>query len=157
MSLLSSALWTRTRKNLERPALPHEGMNTIPLGVRIAALVLRAVFMGILVVLVVRVSSPLNETIWSAYDTPGDLGLFWDRLRVFGCCTAFSRCPRTPRHIGLGFTSAFSLPPRVSMCYRLLVTVSSSAAKSERDEFNKPRVLFIGRSGRNDANYVFFH
>ncbi len=73
MSLLSSALWTRTRNNLERPALPHEGMNTIPLGVRIAALVLRAVFMGILVVLVVRVSSPLNETIWSAYDTLGDL------------------------------------------------------------------------------------
>jgi hypothetical protein len=72
MSLLSSALWTRTRNNLERPALPHD-MNTIPLGVRIAALVLRAVFMGILVVLVVRVSSPLNETIWSAYETRGDL------------------------------------------------------------------------------------
>jgi hypothetical protein len=58
---------------LERPASPHEGIHAIPLGLRIAALVLRAVFIGILIVLVARVSSPLNETIWSVYETPGDL------------------------------------------------------------------------------------
>ena len=73
MSLISSALWTRTRQGLGRHASPHEGIHAIPLGLRIGALVLRAVFIGILIVLVARVSSPQSETIWSAYDTPGDL------------------------------------------------------------------------------------
>jgi hypothetical protein len=45
----------------------------VPLYLRIAGLVLRTLLIGIFVVLVARVSSPLNETIWSAYDTPGDL------------------------------------------------------------------------------------
>ena len=40
---------------------------------RISALTLRAAFISILVVLTIRVSSPQNETIWSAYETPGDL------------------------------------------------------------------------------------
>ena len=73
MSPISSALWTRTRQSLKRPASPHEEIRAIPLGLRIAALILRAVFIGILIVLVARVSSPQSETIWSAYDTPGDL------------------------------------------------------------------------------------
>ena len=51
----------------------NEGMTTVALGVRIAGLVLRTLFIGIFVVLVARVSLPLNETLWSAYDTPGDL------------------------------------------------------------------------------------
>ena len=50
-----------------------ESMITVPLGLRIIALALRAAFVGVLIVLVARVSSPLNETIWTAYDTPGDL------------------------------------------------------------------------------------
>ena len=45
----------------------------VPLRLRIAGLVLRTLFIGIFMVLVARVSLPLNETIWSAYDTPGDL------------------------------------------------------------------------------------
>jgi len=48
-------------------------VNTTPVGLRIVALALRAVFVGLLILLVARVSSPLNETIWSAYETPGDL------------------------------------------------------------------------------------
>jgi hypothetical protein len=73
MPPISSVNWTRTKKSPERPASPHEGIHAIPLGVRIAALVLRALLIGVLIVLVARVSSPQNETIWSAYDTPGDL------------------------------------------------------------------------------------
>ena len=73
MPPISSVHWTRTKKSPESPASPHEGILAIPLGVRIAALVLRALLIGILIVLVARVSSPQNETIWSAYDTPGDL------------------------------------------------------------------------------------
>ena len=34
---------------------------------------LRALFIAALLVVTVRVSSPQSETIWSAYETPGDL------------------------------------------------------------------------------------
>jgi hypothetical protein len=40
---------------------------------RILAIVLRALFIGALVVITVRVSSPQSETIWSIYETLGDL------------------------------------------------------------------------------------
>jgi len=49
------------------------GAQKPPVLVRIAALILRAVFLGALVVLAIRVSAPQSETIWSAYETPGDL------------------------------------------------------------------------------------
>lgn len=41
--------------------------------VRIAGIVLRALFISILIAVTVRVSSPQTETIWSVYETPGDL------------------------------------------------------------------------------------
>jgi TRAP-type C4-dicarboxylate transport system permease small subunit len=41
--------------------------------VRIAGMILRALFIGILIVVTARVASPQNETFWSAYETPGDL------------------------------------------------------------------------------------
>ncbi|WP_154072991.1 hypothetical protein [Bradyrhizobium erythrophlei] len=34
---------------------------------------LRALFIGILIVVTARVASPQNESFWSAYETPGDL------------------------------------------------------------------------------------
>jgi hypothetical protein len=37
------------------------------------AMVLRAVFMLTLLAVIVRVSLPQSESIWSAYETPGDL------------------------------------------------------------------------------------
>jgi hypothetical protein len=40
---------------------------------RITAIVLRSLSIGVLVVLTWRVSSPQSETIWTAYETPGDL------------------------------------------------------------------------------------
>ena len=45
----------------------------VPTAIRIAGLILRAVFLCTLVVVVIRVSAPQSETIWSAYETPGDL------------------------------------------------------------------------------------
>jgi hypothetical protein len=41
--------------------------------VRIAAMILRALFIGILIVVTARVASPQSESVWSAYETPGDL------------------------------------------------------------------------------------
>lgn len=40
---------------------------------RIASVVFRAVFIVSLLVVTVRVSLPQNESIWTAYDSPGDL------------------------------------------------------------------------------------
>jgi len=51
----------------------NEELTRVQRSSRISARTLRAAFIGILVVLTMRVSSPQNETIWSAYETPGDL------------------------------------------------------------------------------------
>ena len=45
----------------------------VPALVRIVGLLLRAVFLVALVVVAIRVSAPQSETVWSAYETPGDL------------------------------------------------------------------------------------
>ena len=43
------------------------------MGLRILAIVLRALFIGALIVVTVRVSSPQSESLASVYETPGDL------------------------------------------------------------------------------------
>jgi hypothetical protein len=40
---------------------------------RILATTLRALFLGALIVVIARVSSPQSETIWTVYETPEDL------------------------------------------------------------------------------------
>jgi hypothetical protein len=45
----------------------------LPRGVRVAGIVIRALFIGILIVVTARVASPQTERFWSAYETPGDL------------------------------------------------------------------------------------
>jgi len=45
----------------------------IPTWLQVSGTVLRAVFIACLIVIVLRVSMPQNETILTAYDTPGDL------------------------------------------------------------------------------------
>lgn len=44
-----------------------------PFGVRVLGTILRIAFIALLLVVTVRVSLPQNETIWTVYDTPGDL------------------------------------------------------------------------------------
>jgi hypothetical protein len=64
---------------------PHVGTppSTIPMGLRVLAMALRALFIAALVVVTVRVSSPQSETFASVYETPGDL----IRLALgFGVC-----------------------------------------------------------------------
>jgi hypothetical protein len=46
---------------------------TIPVGLRISAIVLRALFIGALVAVTLRVSSPQSESFASVHETPGDL------------------------------------------------------------------------------------
>jgi hypothetical protein len=45
----------------------------ISLRLRIAAIFLRALFVGTLLVVTARVSIPQSETIWSVWETPGDV------------------------------------------------------------------------------------
>lgn len=57
-----------------RPSALNQGQShQISVGMRVAGATLRAVFIACLLVITVRVSMPQNETIWMAYDTPGDL------------------------------------------------------------------------------------
>jgi len=46
-------------------------------GLRITATLLRTAFIFVLMALVMRVAQPQSETIWSAYETPGDLIRLW--------------------------------------------------------------------------------
>jgi hypothetical protein len=61
----------------ERPRLDPHGVgkpaSRVQLALRILALTLRALFLGALIVIVARVSSPQSETIWTAHETPEDL------------------------------------------------------------------------------------
>src|SRR5262245_35264471 len=58
------------RESLPGTKSPAAG---ISIGMRIAGIFLRALFIGTLLVVVARVSFPQSESIWSVYETPGDL------------------------------------------------------------------------------------
>lgn len=45
----------------------------VPVWLQVSGAVLRVVFIACLIVITLRVSMPQSETIWTAYDTPGDL------------------------------------------------------------------------------------
>jgi len=59
--------------NLENPSKAKLPASEISKALRIAAIVLRTIFICTLLVLTLRASMPQNETIWTAYDTPADL------------------------------------------------------------------------------------
>ena len=46
-------------------------------GLRITAVLFRTAFIFVLMALVMRVAQPQSETIWTAYETPGDLIRLW--------------------------------------------------------------------------------
>ena len=59
--------------NLEHPPEAKPSTGDVSHALRIAALVLRTLFVVLLLALMLRVSMPQSETIWTAYDTPADL------------------------------------------------------------------------------------
>ena len=69
----TSAAMVTPSPTAPKPAAPPKGSS----GLRIAAILFRTAFILIMVVLVLRVSQPQSETIWSAYETPGDLVRLW--------------------------------------------------------------------------------
>jgi hypothetical protein len=58
---------------MEAPPEARPDRSKVPVLVRAAGLILRAVFLCTLIAIAIRVSAPQSETIWSAYETPGDL------------------------------------------------------------------------------------
>jgi hypothetical protein len=82
--------WARRASSFE----PSE----VPPWLQIAGAVLRAVFIACLIVITLRVSLPQNETIWTAYDTPGDLIRIALGLAVCGwIAVQLFRAPRDAR------------------------------------------------------------
>ena len=59
------------RAHIPEPANPSA--STIPVGLRVTGSVLRCVFIACLLAITVLVALPQNESIWTAYETPGDL------------------------------------------------------------------------------------
>lgn len=89
----------------------------IPTGLRIAGTILRAAFIACLLLITVRVSLPQNETIWTAYDTPGDfvrlaLGFavcLWIAIEVF-------RVPKDPKAYRTWFYLGLAAVPFALIC-----------------------------------------
>jgi TRAP-type C4-dicarboxylate transport system permease small subunit len=59
--------------NLENSPRSDLPASDVSAWVRIVATILRTIFIGLLVVLTFRVAMPQSETLWTIYDTPGDL------------------------------------------------------------------------------------
>jgi hypothetical protein len=51
----------------------ESSISTVSSGLRVAGTLLRTVFIVAMLVVTARVALPQNETIWTAYETPGDL------------------------------------------------------------------------------------
>ena len=65
-------------------------------GLRILAMFLRALVFGALVAMIVHVSSPQSEAIWTIYDTPRDLIMLALGFAVcLGIVIRFFRFPKT--------------------------------------------------------------
>jgi hypothetical protein len=69
-----------TKREAASPQGPFEAApdaqvtnRTVSPGLKLAGTVFRTLFMCLLLVVIVLVSKPQSETIWSAYETPGDL------------------------------------------------------------------------------------
>lgn len=87
---------------------PKARVSNIPSGMHLAGSVLRVLFIACLLAITVRVAMPQNETIWTVYDTPGDLirlvlGLAvcaWVSVQVFNMPTD-ARSHRTWVYFGM--------------------------------------------------------
>jgi hypothetical protein len=70
MSSKSTKEGSRQRASSPGAEVPAAHVSVL---LRIAGFLLHALFIGILLAVTVRVSAPQSESIWSAYETPGDL------------------------------------------------------------------------------------
>ena len=57
----------------DSPNVRTPSVSDVPTRLRWTGIVLRTVFIGLLMVLILRVSQPQSKTVWSAYETTGEL------------------------------------------------------------------------------------
>ena len=80
----------------QHPPNDETEIAAIPKGLRILAMFLRALVFGALVAMIVYVSSPQSEAIWTIYDTPRDLiRLALGFAVCLGIVIRFFRFPKT--------------------------------------------------------------
>ena len=65
--------WIHLDRARQASAPGQETPASVSPGLRVLGNTLRVAFIVCLLVLTVRVSMPQNETLWTVYDTPGDL------------------------------------------------------------------------------------
>ena len=65
--------WIHLDRARQATAPEQETPASVSPGLRVLGNTLRVAFIVCLLVLTVRVSMPQNETLWTVYDTPGDL------------------------------------------------------------------------------------
>jgi hypothetical protein len=58
---------------METPPSATLSSHDVPVRLRVAAIILRSIFVCALLVVTVRVSTPQSETIWTIFDSLGDL------------------------------------------------------------------------------------
>ena len=92
---------------------------------KIAAVLLRSAFLIALVVLVVRVSLPQNESIWTVYDTLGDVvRLLLGLLVIVWILYHLFRLPKDAQgyrpHLDISRTSIGSADTRGAFCFLVM-------------------------------------
>ena len=95
--------------HLGHPLATHSADPAVSPGFRIAGSILRLVFVACLLAITVRVAMPQSETLWTIYDTPGDvvrmvLGLavcVWVIFQLFLRAPADARAFQTWVYFGI--------------------------------------------------------
>jgi hypothetical protein len=102
---------------LEHPSDTVLSSAKTPAGLRLAAIILRSLFICELVLITIGVALPQNETIWTAYDTPADLVRL---ILGLGVCvwlaTQLFRVPEDPGSYRTWVYLGFVAVPFASIC-----------------------------------------
>jgi hypothetical protein len=105
---ISTDRWAYRRNPAVIPASKHR---------HVAGFVLRAIFITALLIVIARVSLPQSSTIWTVYDSPGDLVRL---LLGMGACTWIAvqlfTTPKDPHSYGAWFYIGLAAVPFALIC-----------------------------------------
>jgi hypothetical protein len=84
---------------------------------RFLGLVLRTLFLLVVIVVTIRVATPQNESLWSAYDTPSDMFRFILGLSVCGfLAVQIFKYPKNPADIRKWVPIGLAILPLALLC-----------------------------------------
>jgi hypothetical protein len=105
---MSTDRWAYRRKSAAAPAPKHH---------HIVGFVLRAIFIAALLIVIARVSLPQSSTIWTIYDSPGDLVRLL--LGIAACiwiAVQMLTAPKDPRSYDAWFYIGLAAVPFALIC-----------------------------------------